>query len=211
MEQKIYVFAGAENRHALRARVKLCLLGWRAEVGALLCPKRRCSCELLHIEICEVSPGLEEAILAECKKCGARGVFLDADGLSQAITELAEALEKAGLSVFSSVNCGKFVSPEGPDNVFLAPRRQKTVITQYGPGRKFTLSSRELEKLMSDFSPRESYSAELGANYFTIKRRNESVFVVYDTPETFRQRLSSRGENVFISFDTYIEYLGGRL
>ena len=211
MASNIYVFLHPSDRHrATKLGFRLCLLGWKTENSALFCPLRRTKCDMLHIDVSKGCKETEGVIFEEAQKLGARGVFLDADESSDDISELAFALNQKGLTVFSSVitKDSFLVENEKGNNRLLCPRMQKTSIYVSGRSNKTTITHAELEALKQRLCPKESYSEELGSNYFSSKGRNETVFVVYDTPETFRRRLFSCGaENVFVHMSSIKEYL----
>lgn len=191
------------------------MTGWRAEEDALLCPRRHPKCALICVQVCAVSPGLDDAIGAEVKKCGARGVFLDGDGKIPGLDYLAAGLNGQGYQVFSSVDCSEhcmLVLPEAGKHRFLSPRRQKTTLLPGGKSQKTDLTDEELSHLLDKYAPRSGFSAELGCRYFTVKSREETLFAIYDTPETFRKRVTEADcETVFLEDRSVTDYLGGRL
>ena len=216
MPQRIFVFT-QPNRHGSLARcgAELCMTGWRAEEEVLLCPRRHPKCSLVCIQVTAVSPGLGEALFAETKKCGAGGVFLDGDGKIPGLDSLVSELCGLGLEIFSSVDCGRqvnLVMPDAGNHRFLSPRQQKTTLLPGGKNQKTELTKEELSLLLDRYAPRSGFSAELGCRYFTVKNREETVFAVYDTPETFRKRVTEADcETVFLEDRSVTDYLGGRL
>ena len=74
------------------------------------------------------------------------------------------------------------------------------------------LTDEELSRLLDKYAPRSGFSAELGCRYFTVKSREETLFAIYDTPETFRKRVTEADcETVFLEDRSVTDYLGGRL
>lgn len=212
MNPNIYVFLHPSDKHRVnRFGFGSCLLGWKTEKDALLCPKKKTKCDLIHIDVSSGCSGTEEIILEEAAKLGAKGVFLDADGNSADSEELANALGAHGLSVFSSFETGNIsilVETEKGENRLISPRLQKTSILLSGKSIRSQISRAELEALRQKLCPKESYSEELGSYYFSSKNKNETVFVVYDTPQTFRKRLfSCNARNIFITMSSVNEYL----
>lgn len=212
MNPNIYVFLHPSDKHrANRFGFGSCLLGWKTEKDALLCPKKKTKCELLHIDVSSGCGGTAEIIVEEAKKLGAKGVFLDADFFPPETKTLAEELAFNGLSVFTSADVKEAacsVVTEKGENRFVSPRMQKTTISITGKCVKSQISRSELDALIEKLSPKKSYSEELGSYYFSSKNRSETVFVVYDTPETFRQRLySCNAKNIFLTMSSVKEYL----
>lgn len=216
MPQNIYVFT-QPNRHSSLAKCggELCMTGWRAEEGALLCPRRHPKCALVCVQVFSVPSGLGDAICAEVKKCGARGVFLDGDGSVPGLDRLAAELNGQGYQIFSSVEGLEHCKPvlhEAGKHRFLSPRRQKTTLLPGGKSQKTDLTGDELSRLLDKYAPRSGFSAELGCRYFSVKSREETLFVIYDTPETFRKRVAEADcETVFLEDRSVTDYLGGRL
>ena len=211
MNPNIYVFLHPGDKHrANKLGFGVCLLGWKTEKDTLLCPRKKTKCDMLHIDVSSGCRETEEMIFEETIKLGAKGVFLDAYSASPDTEELASSLSGKGLKVFSSVGLENafFVGTEKGENRLLSPRRQKTSILLSGKSIKTQISAAELEALMQKLCPKESYSEELGSFYFSSKNRNETLFVVYDTPSTFRKRLfSCNAQNVFLTMASVKEYL----
>lgn len=215
MSPKKYVFTPPGDHGSRSGAWEVCLLGWSAREGELICPKKRRKCELICVNVGAVSPGLCPAILSEAEKCGASGVFLDGDLPPPGLSDLASELCSEGIRVFSPFELpspGLRVTPDGGDHRFLRPRLQKTLLRPGYPGKSQELSKEELSLLQEKYSPAASFSQELGAFYFTVKGKNGTLFVVYDTPDTFRRRIAdAKCQSVFLSLSSVRDYLGGRL
>lgn len=215
MSPKKYVFTPPGDRITRPGAWEVCLLGWCARKDELICPKKRRKCELICIRVGEISPGLCPAIVSEAGKCDASGVFLDGDLPPPGLCELASELCREGLRVFSPFELpspGLLVTPDRGEHRFLRPRQQKTLLRPGGPGKSQELSKEELSHLQEKYAPAASFSQELGAFYFTVKSKNGTLFVVYDTPDTFRRRIANAEcQSIFLSLSSVRDYLGGRL
>lgn len=212
MNPNIYVFLHPNDKHrASKLGFGSCLLGWKTEKDALLCPKKKTKCDLLHVDVSLGCGGTEEIIIEEVKKLGAKGVFLDADEVFPDAEELTSFLVAQGLSVFTSFETktsASLVETEKGKNRLICPRAQKTSILLSGKSIRSRISRSDLEALIQRLCPKESYSEELGSYYFSSKSKNETLFVVYDTPQTFRERLHScKADNIFITMASVNEYL----
>ena len=212
MTPNVYVFIHPGDRSRVaRLGFGICLLGWKTEKDAVFCPRKKTKCDLIYADVSAGCGGTEEIIFEEAKKLGAKGVFLDGNESSPEITELAAGLRSRELEVFASVeagNCANFVTQEKGEHRFVSPRRHKTSISISGKTVKSLISREQLEALIQKLCPKENYSEELGSNYFSSKSKSETLFVVYDTPETFRRRIySCNAQNVFLEMSSVKEYL----
>ena len=178
-------------------------LGWRALPDGLLAPKGALPCGVLHVS--GVLPPDAEAFAqtaaAECRRLGAKGIFLDTapDALSLAAVK---ALCACALTVYAPFRGGgaipAFADPAEPlaETPFALALTWRAAQTELGGQEavKRTIGRAELQALIRVHSPQVAFSRELLANYFTLRTGGRMLFLLFDTEETMRMRLT-RAQN----------------
>lgn len=205
------VSSPSECSKAARYGTSVMSTGWSAGAEGLYRPRLDVRCDIICVNFPE-SPGdgsaLPDALASECKRVGANAVFFDFDSgdLSDIIGKAASALMARGFEAYAprEVPAPGLIITDGdvlphqkpPRAVFLKYRRTRTVMYNTGAADKHDLSEDELASIIASGTPRASYSPELSANYFTLRDKDKSFFIVYDDNKTIQARLElaeSRG------------------
>jgi hypothetical protein len=179
--------------------------GWSANRDSFFRPKNELRCNIICVNISNdfgEGPSFAEMLVSECKRVGARGVFFDFNNgdLTDRLNTAALNLISQGFEVYSPIELAaeRAVTTDAeissarvstPRAVFIKYRRSQTVMFNTGVSNKHDITERELSLLISVHNPQIYYSSELCSNYFTIRDKDKSFFIVFDDNKSIRARL----------------------
>jgi len=202
------------------------LPGWRFDGKTLYRPAADTRCDVLCA--CGGPDSLPDwfyaAIAGECKRVGANGVFLDFALTETQWKDAVPALLSAGLTVYAphcktaipGVNwvcepgggSGFLESVAGlPETaaVFLRPLRKKTTVLRQSDSFQEDISAETLAHEIQEQKPGIYRSSKMQADYFTVSDNSRTLFYMFDTASTTREKaalLLSRGYGeVFVMWE----------
>lgn len=229
MVKLIAVVLPEQCEEALKNGLYVMATGWAANHDGFFRPKNELRCNIIYVNISESFNDdslLAEMLLSECKRVGARGVFLDFkdNGLTDKLALAALKLITQGMTVYSPKDLGaegviiadsdlSSVPTSSPRAAFIKYRRSQTVMFNTGVSNKHDIAQSELSLLISANKPQINYSSELCSNYFTIRDKDKSFFIVFDDNKSIRARLllaESRGYSTcFMLYQDAIAFKSG--
>ncbi len=184
---------------ACPADAQVMRLGWRALPDGLLAPKGALPCGVLHVSgtLPPDAEAFAQTAAAECRRLGAKGIFLDVspDALSAAAVK---ALCACALTVYTpfrgSGAVPAYADPAEPpaETPFALALTWRAAQTELGGHEavKRSIGHAELRALIRVHAPQVAFSRELLANYFTLRIGGKTLFLLFDTEETMRMRLT---------------------
>lgn len=185
---------------ACPADAQVMRLGWRALPDGLLAPKGALPCGVLHISgtLPPDAEAFAQTAAAECRRLGAKGLFLDVSPDAPSAAAAVKALRAFGLTVYAPF-CDGGVIPTYADPVdpqteapFALALTWRAAQTELGGHEavKRSIGPAELRALIRDHAPQIAFSRELLANYCTLHAGGKTLFLLFDSEETMQMRLT---------------------
>ncbi len=175
-------------------------VGWKSLDEGILVPKSRLPCDVLHLS--GIVPSDADAFAAEvaevCREVGADAVFWEPETADKHALEIVSLWKtRRVLRVYSPLSAlggipvvSDLSGPLPPQTAAAVIARAAITVIQNGKAEKHRAAPGEIDALIETHRPEIAFSAELAANFFTLRQNDATIFAVFDTEETIASRVT---------------------
>lgn len=176
-------------------------VGWTAVEDGFLIPKTRLFCDVLHLSgtVTENTAVFAAQAAELCSEVGAGSIFWSpeaaADQTAAEIVAFWQTRHKLCVYSPKAIPGAITVVPDLPGPLppqAAAAVTSRAAITEIrnGKAEKRFATSGEIGAMIETYRPEIAFSAELAANFFTLRPSDTTFFAVFDTEETLAARVS---------------------